>query len=179
MKKRDPLLLHYATEHNNIELVEKLLSKKADIHAVDGNNNSCLYFAISNRHIEIAELLIHNGADVTHINDARGTALLIAFKQLKKKEALESLHLHAKQIKLITLLIESGSDINYKGLDGRRPIHYAAGEGAIGLVSLLLKNNVKINVKCWKGKTPLMYAIEKNKPETAMMLIDNKAKIKL
>jgi ankyrin repeat protein len=72
--------LHKAVKNRNIEGVELLISKGADINAKDGARNQItpLHLAVQNRDKLMVELLVAKGADVRARDTTGNTPLRIA-----------------------------------------------------------------------------------------------------
>lgn len=52
-------------------------------------------------------------------------------------------------------LVQSGANVNAKGLDNDTPLHDAASNGHLKLIKLLVERGADIHAKNSKGKTPL------------------------
>lgn len=72
--------------------------------------------------------------------------------------------------KLAKLLVENGSDVNFKSQLGTCALHLAAKHGFYDIVKLLIDNGAKIDEKDGDGKTALMYANENGHKEIALLL---------
>jgi hypothetical protein len=72
--------------------------------------------------------------------------------------------------KLAKLLVENGSDINFKSSLGTSALHLAAKHGFYDIAKLLIDNGAKIDEKDAEGKTALMYANENGHRELALLL---------
>ncbi len=72
--------------------------------------------------------------------------------------------------KLVKLLIEHGSDVNFKNSLGTCALHLAVKNGFYEIAKLLIDNGAEIDVKDLDGKTPLMLAIENGYVEIATIL---------
>lgn len=73
---KDWTLLMYAVFHNKVEIAKFLLSKKADVNAVNAVGHSALFLACAHNHEEMALLLLENGADVNLGKDESGMSTL-------------------------------------------------------------------------------------------------------
>ncbi|PAM92085.1 hypothetical protein B4N84_25060 [Flavobacterium sp. IR1] len=73
---QDWTLLMYAVFHNKLEIGKFLLSKKADVNAVNAVGHSALFLACAHNHEEMALLLLENGANVNLGKDDSGTNTL-------------------------------------------------------------------------------------------------------
>ena len=108
--------LHVAAYHGRKDIVELLLSRKADANAKDDNwGSSPLYFALITEHKEIVELLLANKADVN----------------AKDKRGWTPLH-HAvsrADVAMVKVLLASKADVNAKDNAGFSPLHEALSGG--------------------------------------------------
>lgn len=72
--------------------------------------------------------------------------------------------------KLVKLLIEHGSNVNFKNSLGTCALHLAVKNGFYEIAKLLIDNGAETDVKDLDGKTPLMLAIENGYVEIATIL---------
>jgi hypothetical protein len=72
--------------------------------------------------------------------------------------------------KLAKLLVENGSDINFKSHLGICALHLAAKHGFYDIAKLLIDNGANIDEKDGDGKTALMYANENGHKQIALLL---------
>lgn len=72
--------------------------------------------------------------------------------------------------KLAKLLVENGSDINFKSPLGTCALHLAAKHGFYEIAKLLIDNGAKREIKDFDGKTALMLANENGHVEIASLL---------
>lgn len=78
-KKRTPLFYAIESQTQNVDVVEELISRKADVNAVSINGLSPLLLAAEKRHSRVISVLLKNGADIKFASDELGnTALHIA-----------------------------------------------------------------------------------------------------
>lgn len=61
-------------------------------------------------------------------------------------------------------LVQSGANVNAKGLDNDTPLHDAASNGHLKLIKLLVERGADIHAKNAKGKTPLDVATPSASP---------------
>lgn len=82
--------LHFAADHNLIDIAKLLISNGADINAQDHKLQTPLYKAIWNPHVEMIKLLIDLGADLEVVDHMGRTPLGYAcyYNQLESIEIL-------------------------------------------------------------------------------------------
>lgn len=66
-------LLMIASGRGTLQFVRELISRGADVQAVDSDNWSPLLFAAKGGYIEIIEILVDHGADIEHRDMVRLT----------------------------------------------------------------------------------------------------------
>lgn len=64
-------------------------------------------------------------------------------------------------------------------LQGRTPLHFAAGDGGLGAVSLLLANKADPNAADYAGITPLHLAVQHRRNDAVQTLLKNDANINI
>lgn len=72
--------------------------------------------------------------------------------------------------KLAKLLVENGSDINFKSPLGTCALHLAAKHGFYDIVKLLIEYGARIDERDADGKTALMYANENEHVDIVSLL---------
>ena len=88
--------LHYTATSGNRQITKLLISKGANVNAINSSNYTPLHGATCNGHKEIAELLIANGADVNARDSGGKTPLdeTMTDLSLNKKELAALLRKH-------------------------------------------------------------------------------------
>jgi ankyrin repeat protein len=173
--------IHFAASTTNIELIQLLITNKADVNMKMQNEgqNTPLHIAAISGNSETIELLLKHGAEINSIDAWGWTPLMLAISEEKTKnvqtllkfnasctqkndEGLNSLHLATKTESSLTLCeMILDKDINSSvGQDntGRTPLQYAIKYERQELCDLILK----YNCKCWeikdtKGNNALEY----------------------
>jgi ankyrin repeat protein len=131
------------------DMVELLLTNKADINMKDGQGETPLQWAVEMNREEMTHLLLAKGA---HVNAA-------------SKEGTTALHWATQNCRsnLVELLLSKGADVDAKDKDGETPLHVAAQfqglsarfPGCNGIVELLLAHGADVNARNKDGDTPL------------------------
>jgi len=179
-------LLHISADKGNLEITKMLIEllirneKKNNISAEDNIQQTPLHIAASKHtphHYEIAKLLIKNGADINAKDSFDETPIFGAVK--------------ANNIKMVKLLIENGSGVDYKTKKNNNSIlHYAAEmpndnykileyflsleiSTDDGLSSTGLFKN--IDIQNYNNKTPLHFSAQIGNKNTAKFLVENGA----
>lgn len=150
--------LHQAATTGSVEIAGYLLSKGADIDAVNARQNTPLHEAIQSRKENVAMFLIEKGADVNKVNINKQTPLHRAVLNDQKgigeliiaKGALidpidswgrTPFLLVARQtgnVEFGKLLLSKGADMNAKDRDNLMALNLAAWRGFTGFIDLLL-----------------------------------------
>ncbi len=114
--------------------------------------NQELHKAAHRGDIESVKRLLKNNPNPDERDSFGGTALHAAMFQ--------------KNMEVIKLLIEYGSDVNVQGLkNGYTPLHDAVWANNLEAVKILLKHGAKVDVKGKDGLTPYTKAKQEGKDE--------------
>jgi ankyrin repeat protein len=184
-----------AVKGGSAEIVELLLSKKADVNARDQNGMSgrygwtALHLAAGSGNI--TAVLLANGADAHAVTWSTGWTALHFAAQKGSKEVAEMLlargisvgvrtrrgetplHLAASSGNpdLVSLLLGNKADALVKDNDGATPFHYAAAAGHTNVMAVLLKVGADVRLADGKGMTPLHLAAAGGHADAARMLL--------
>lgn len=137
--------LIWAARNNQLDIVEMLVQKGADIHAVDNSRYSALTWACENGQDNIIKFLLKNGANVNEESTQfSGTPLHMA-----------AYHRHDS---ILELLLASHADPSIKSTSGAMPLHFAAWKGSEHAMTSLLASTADFNQQDLNGRTPLFRA---------------------
>jgi len=135
--------------HNLMAILELLISKRANVNAIDSNGRTPLHEACNTIFTEIKaiELLISKGANVNAIDSNGRTPLHEAFNKIIALETIE-------------LLISKGANVNAIDSNGRTPLHEAFNKIAERktIIKLLISKGANVNAIDSNGRTPLSEA---------------------
>lgn len=175
--------LIYAVEYHP-KLVPMLCAKGADVNIVNQFNQNALDIAsgATGDNEMVVKMLLDRGAciyvpsiyNACESGNAEILQLLLAnkynFNECEVWNKSESLLLvinnsfmpiSEKRLKIIKILLEGNTDLNYKDLMGKTNLMHACKKGFIKIVELLLDKDVDVNVKDNFGETALMKACKK------------------
>jgi ankyrin repeat protein len=158
--------LHFAAHNGSNDMVEFLLTSKADVNARDKYGTTPLEEAAQWGHKDVAELLLDNKADVNARDNFGWTPLHRAALRGRKDVA--------------ELLLDKGADVNAKASDGATPLRYAAmlkRNRAIkgDIAELLLAHGADVNARDTNGLSPLIIAVHFGNKDMVELLLTNKA----
>nr|KAG5703897.1 hypothetical protein BaRGS_008156 [Batillaria attramentaria] len=149
----------------NLDWVESLLDKGADINTADKVGQTVLHEAVRAWHSDVAKWLIEHGADVDK-GDFRGRTPLHVAAIVDSPD-------------LVNLLIDSGA--NKEALtteENQTPVFYAAKNDSTNSLKALIKKGCLYKlIRDYKGRTPIHVAAELDRSETARLLLELEAPI--
>ncbi len=134
-----------AAAGGNKGIVELLLSKGANINALDGVHGwAPLHYAVYYGLRTLAETLLGHGADV----------------DVRSDDGNRPLHLAVDKgfTSLVELLLAHKADINAPGKGGETPLFEAIQGNRVEMVQFLISNKANVNFKTESGETPLLCA---------------------
>jgi ankyrin repeat protein len=141
----DFTLLHHASFSGNLEAVQLLIEKGADLSArATGISWTPFHLASLRGHKKIVEYLIGHGAHA-EVKDAKG----------RSPVHIASLRGHQE---LIALLLRQGAKVHSQDDAGMMPLHWAALYGEKGAAVFLVSNGASTKAKDSAGQTPLHLA---------------------
>jgi hypothetical protein len=125
-----------AVQDGNLEEVEALIEKGADVNVVGEGGMTALAWAVQLDDVAMAELLIEKGADL----------------EKGAKEFKAPLHIAANwgKTEMAELLLAKKANINVRDRNGWTPLHWAAFEGGQKMVMLLVSRGAMKNLQTEK-----------------------------
>ncbi len=174
-------LLHIAAMNGSVPFAEYLLSKEANINAVNTQLNTPLHESILNKKDDISRVLIEKGCGL-NIRDNLGRTPLHLAAQRNSKSIVELLIAKGADIEsetdskltplhyavlmtdnyeIVEYLIEKGANVNPPDHFGKLPLNSAAYHRSRRMIDLLLDNNADFDTSGAHGINTLLSAAEK------------------
>ncbi len=165
--------LHKAVYYEQLEMVNFLIEKGADVNASSYSGASPLHKAADKANLEIVKTLHIHNADINHRDNNNKTPIF---------EAVGNANYGKSEELVIVYLIENGADINSKSIYNDFPIHRAAMNGYVQAVETIINLGGEVDPKNKEGVTPLMWASgggvsNDPNPIIVKMLISNGANV--
>lgn len=182
-------LLLAAAASNNMEVMEALIDKGADVNAMDNGGRTALHLLAQlegekslkdliqiKKRSPIVELLIKRGARLD-LQDENGQTPLLLFIKTDWME-LSIFNLENEDVQENSSLKAA---VNMRDKDGKTPLHYTAcdGEDDDYYVKFLLKYGAKLDMKDKDGNTPLHSALNCGQGFFASKLIEAGANVRI
>lgn len=147
-----PLMEAAASE--NINVVSYLVSKNADVNALNKLGADPLTIALASGEAALARILLQNGSNPNlKWNKMNLTHLMNAARN--------------GHLEVLKLLLDYSAEINAQDDKGNTALHYATSEGFSRIVKTLVSEGANKDLKNIKGETPLDIAISSDHKEIA------------
>lgn len=145
-----PTALHEAARTGELDLVKQLvLEHDADVNALGGQYQTALVAAACQGHTGVAEFLLEHEA----VSELPGDDLPYTFHPLQAA-------VYSASIELVSKLLEVGSNLLSRDIQGRTALHIAAGQGSWEMMKELVMNRPDVDIadKDKQGRTLLHHA---------------------
>lgn len=183
------LILASRYRTSNIDVVEELIKRGANLEIQDDYKKTALFYAVASDKGDIVKLLIENNAQITpdvFVEAVRHEDIMKLFIKyfpkidVNMKDSLGQTALmeavRTGNLSLIGLLLGYGADINVKDNKGDTPLLLAVQHGNLNVVKLLIENGAKVNIQNYYGDTPLSIAKREDMDKIAKLLEERGAK---
>ena len=153
-----------AAKNRDVVAVRALVTKKADVNAVDRDGSSALLWTVRAGDAETTKLLLGAGGRAT----------------LAKRHGVTPLSNAPANgdATIISLLLEAGADVNTPDIAGETPLMSATRSGSVAAVRTLLDKGAAIETTDRSSQqTALMIAVRENQPAIVKLLIERGATI--
>jgi ankyrin repeat protein len=181
-------MLHHASSHGHVKIVEYLISRGHKINWRDEQSGATpIHNAIKNGHSKIVKMLMLNGGEID-TKDFLGKQPLHYAAENGNVDLVDLL-LSKGHSKIIAMLLRTGADVTAQDNSGKTALHYAAQKGNLDVVELLLSNKynnlgsvviskgVDVDVADQMGSTPFFYSIVGGYFDVAQFLVSKGANI--
>lgn len=155
--------LHHASQIGNLEIVEVLIEKGADIHAKSKSGDSIFIWACWGGKIDIIKVLIEKGADINSEDKYGHTGLKIAELQ------------NNTELKELLLKNRVGNKMNK--MDPISTLFNAASYGQLSLFESIVMDGMDLDVTDHRGLTALMIAAKNGHTNLVQALINHNVEI--
>jgi ankyrin repeat protein len=185
--------LHFATINGDIQIVEMLVNRGAEINVKNRYGVTPLHSAVESKKMEIIELLVNEGADVNASNTNGITPMHLALEncseeiinillsrvadgKAKRKDCITYVRIAAERgyLQIVNHLLKHGVSINS---EYRTPLCLAVIEGQEEDVQLLLEYGANVDAQDKDGKPVLHFAVERGHEKVVKLLLEHGAKV--
>lgn len=153
--------LECAVRNANREIVQLLLSAKADVNSRDQSGQTPLMMMNEQATSDLVWDLVNRGAKVNR-KDNDGETALMAAAGINNTEVLKA-------------LLEAGAKVNQKAKNGITALMLASQQGYVNNVRALILAGADVNARDDSGKTALQYAEDDDHRATIRLLKQNGA----
>ena len=156
--------LHWAVRNSNREMLRLLVRKGASLGSVDSEGRSVVHQAARARDRDVMAFLLDNG----------GTSQEIINQKTKHGHTPLHTAVRADGPEIVSLLLESGADVNITDTQGWSPLHLAVIRGHSDCVVSILHFGIKVDMMT-RGWTSLHLAALTDRVDIVSLLINGGA----
>jgi ankyrin repeat protein len=150
--------LHWATYHDDLDLVSRLLGAGADVRATNRYGVTPLSIASQNGNADIITKFLDAGADANAALPGGETMLMTAARTGK--------------VDAVRVLLARGADLHAKeARRGQTALMWAAAEGHVAVIEELIKAGADFRTPLDSGFSPLMFAVRQGHIGAAKALL--------
>jgi ankyrin repeat protein len=139
--------LHWAAYYGHLEIAEILISRGADLDAVDPDYSTPLYLAAEEGHPKVVEFLISKGAEVNVKSSRSGYTPLhraawgpVGMRKHLGGRTVREADLNENYLEIVGMLLEKGAKVNARDNGGKTALDQAIKNGEKEIVVLLRKH---------------------------------------
>ncbi|KAF3074188.1 Ankyrin-3 [Trichoderma lentiforme] len=158
LSREDQTPLHVAAAYGNAGCIEIFLDWGADREAIDENGDTPLHLAAYNGEMDAVHVLLKKNANF-HATNNRGRTPL--HEAVFSDDCMLPGGRNEDHEMSVQRLLQYHVDIEATDVDGKTPLHLAAGTGHQKAAKLLLDHGARVNVTDLHGKRPIDYAQER------------------
>jgi len=131
--------LHVAAAEGNLPVLKLLVKKGGNLNLQDMNGWTPLHCAASNGHLKVCEYLLENkGVDACVSTNERTSVLHYLVRNAPPEEM-------ALYLRVVSLALERGIDVDIQNKHGETPLHSACLRGNVAAVKFLLEKKAGSN----------------------------------
>jgi ankyrin repeat protein len=164
-KDRTPV--YVCCENNQVEILQYLIKKGADVNELCGFNGTALHIACRKVFIEIVKILVEANADIHSVILNGCTVLHYACVD--------------GQFDVIKYIVSNGVDINHLDENGSTALSYICQNKLelYEIIAYLINHGADVNLVGLKKPSPLYYTIRSEFIESTKLLLDKGAKLSM
>jgi ankyrin repeat protein len=188
--------LHKAAQNGDLEAMQVLLDRGADVNARDNFEESPSWDAIRFGKLEAMQLLLEHGADANSQNSSRWSIphyassegnleavrlLLQHHADVNARDSMSQTPLHHASLNghanVVQLLIEYGADVDAQDRIRCTSLFLASREGSLEVVRVLLRHGADVHVRGEGNQTPVQEASATGDHEIVQLLLEHGAEV--
>ena len=149
-------VLQAAARTGELEIVESLIERGADVNAPGGLDGNALQTAVAGGHLRVAEVLLEHGADVNAQSEYYSSSFQCATAD--------------GHLEIAKVMLKYGAHLNTQNDSRLTPLHNAVENKDTAMVEFLLAQGASPDLKDLSGNTPLQLAIRNQNREAVLLL---------